>query len=339
MDEAISRSKKIEFARPSPSGLVHIFDSGTGVGCRYETVKRLSRDGSFSSVAAHYRKISEGLWSMRLGYFFSRDAEVCYPSSMIDGFYELEYFISPCQKVYQADALGRFPLDSQVVLCASAFNRSWMVPAGSRFSTYRFIFTREFLEENFFTDDALVRCSILRQLIDMERPSFNRKVSFEELVLLDDLEHLGTSRQTRMLQVISTKAKVLELFSKYFEIQITSPAPLESRNEFAAAIALMKQSVEDLFPGLEQLAKVSNVSVPTFKRRFKMLFFTTPEKYFRHLQMEEAEEYLRNGTMTIKEVAAYFGFVKHKNFSDCFMRVKGYAPSDVNNNELLQTLL
>ena len=328
MQEVIDGINRIEYIRLSPSTLLSLFRSGSGAFTKYENFKRVTIKHAHSSIVGNYRKISEGFWCMRFEYLFSRETEVCFTQSTGDSFYELEYFFLPVKSV--AESKGqRLPFDSQAVFSCSAYQKTWRINEGSKFSSYKFVFSKEFLEENLYTDDISREDTILQKIIPAQPSYYSRDIHKDEALLLEELDRTFTSEQAKLIQAISIKAKVLQLFCKFFELQAEPLDNYENDCAFANAIALMKQNIEETFPGLANLAKVSNVSIPTFKRRFKNLFSHTPEKYFRHLQMDEAERQLRKGTMNIKEVSAYLGYVNPKNFTECFKKVKGYLPSEI----------
>jgi AraC-like DNA-binding protein len=331
MQQVIEALNRIEYIRLSPSALLGLFRSGTGAITKYQNFKRLTINQAHSSIVGDYRKISEGFWCMRFEYLFSKETEVCFTKGLGDSFYELEYFFIPQNHGAGIHSRQKLPFDSQAVFSSSAYQKTWRINEGSTFSSYKFVFTKEFIEENFCTEDISLQDLVIQKLMNTQQPYFNRDMYKEESFLLKELDRIFTSEQAKLIQAISIKAKVLELFCKFFELQAEPFDHYESDSAFANAIALMKQNIEETFPGLADLAKVSNVSIPTFKRRFKNLFSHTPEKYFRHLQMDEAERQLRKGTMNIKEVAAYLGYVNPKNFTECFKKVKGYLPSDVKN--------
>jgi AraC-like DNA-binding protein len=146
--------------------------------------------------------------------------------------------------------------------------------------------------------------------------------------IIQDLINLSEKEKPHLLQTISLKTSAFQLFCKFFLMQV-SPAAYNEAEAFifSDAIRLLKTHVSRDFPGISALAAACYVSVPTFKRKFKTYFMTTPEKYYRQLQMEEAERLLQKPGMSVREVAGYFGYVSLQSFKAAFRKVRGYLPS------------
>ena len=119
----------------------------------------------------------------------------------------------------------------------------------------------------------------------------------------------------------------MQLLQIFFKEQLLSGiAPETDSSVFINVLSLLQQHTRKPFPGVEKLATAANMSVSSFKRKFTERFKTTPESYFRKMQMDEAEKLLKKPNSNIKEVAHHFGFASPQNFRTAFKKIKGYLP-------------
>ena len=98
----------------------------------------------------------------------------------------------------------------------------------------------------------------------------------------------------------------------------------------------LKQVVEyHLFDPLsiEELSGLANVSVPTFKRKFKQFFGESPGRYIRQKRMERARELLKINTDSITEVAFKCGYPDPGHFSKVFRQHVGLSPRQYRQSE------
>ena len=74
------------------------------------------------------------------------------------------------------------------------------------------------------------------------------------------------------------------------------------------------------FPGIDKLAKEFFISPTKLKRDFKARFNSTPFFYYRNLQMQIADKYLRENLYSKKQISDIFGFANQSNFISCYKR-------------------
>ena len=78
---------------------------------------------------------------------------------------------------------------------------------------------------------------------------------------------------------------------------------------------------------LDTLAATVKLSKYHFLREFKAATGQTPVAYINTVRIKRAERLLREGGMTVAEVAEACGFVSHSYFSKVFYRLQGVLPS------------
>lgn len=92
----------------------------------------------------------------------------------------------------------------------------------------------------------------------------------------------------------------------------------------------LKNMIEwHLFSNLsvEELAKLSNLSLSSFKREFKAEFNDTPNNYINLKKVEKAKELLRMTQMQISEIAYEVGFNDSLYFTRLFKKKTGTSPT------------
>lgn len=77
---------------------------------------------------------------------------------------------------------------------------------------------------------------------------------------------------------------------------------------------------------MDDLAALSNVSTPTFKRKFKQLFGESPGRYIKQKRMEKAAELLQISTDNITEIGYACGFQDSGYFAKVFKSHFGCSP-------------
>lgn len=79
---------------------------------------------------------------------------------------------------------------------------------------------------------------------------------------------------------------------------------------------------------LEQLAKLCNQSLSSFKREFKKEFDDSPTNYIIGKKIEKAQELLRMTSLSINEIAYEVGFQDQLYFTRLFKKRTGMTPSN-----------
>lgn len=79
--------------------------------------------------------------------------------------------------------------------------------------------------------------------------------------------------------------------------------------------------------GLDEVAKISNLSISQFSKRFKAKTNKTYVQFLNELRVESACTTLRNTNDTIQVIAGEVGFINLANFNRQFKKIKGISPS------------
>ena len=78
----------------------------------------------------------------------------------------------------------------------------------------------------------------------------------------------------------------------------------------------------------EHYANICGMSVSGFYHKFKRLIGVSPKKYFIKLKMEYTKELITFSNLSIKEIAARFGYENPMYFSYVFKQATGLSPSE-----------
>lgn len=81
-------------------------------------------------------------------------------------------------------------------------------------------------------------------------------------------------------------------------------------------------------PSLLELAQIVGVSDRNLRRGFKEVFGTTVFGYLTNIRMEQAEQLLRSGKLSVAEVANLSGYSQQGHFAAAFKRKFGITPKE-----------
>ncbi|MBD6619067.1 helix-turn-helix transcriptional regulator [Komarekiella sp. 'clone 1'] len=81
-------------------------------------------------------------------------------------------------------------------------------------------------------------------------------------------------------------------------------------------------------PSLLELSQIVGVSDRTLRRGFKEMFGTTVFGYLSNIRMEQAEQLLREGKLSVAEVANLSGYSQQGHFAAAFKRKFGITPRE-----------
>lgn len=89
---------------------------------------------------------------------------------------------------------------------------------------------------------------------------------------------------------------------------------------------------------MEELAFLTNLSLSSFKRRFKEVFQDTPAHYIKTRRLEKASKLLKINKLSITEVAYECAFSDIGGFSKSFKNHFGLTPSEYRQKYLLENI-
>ena len=78
---------------------------------------------------------------------------------------------------------------------------------------------------------------------------------------------------------------------------------------------------------IKELAQLTNLSLSSFKRKFKAVYQDSPANYFKQMRLKKAVELLSISDESIGQIAFDCGFKEIAHFSSCFKEKYGIPPS------------
>ncbi|MDB5135596.1 MAG: fold protein [Mucilaginibacter sp.] len=99
-------------------------------------------------------------------------------------------------------------------------------------------------------------------------------------------------------------------------------------NPLAAVEATLRECLLTRFPGISTLSKIHGISESKLKRDFKGYYNDTIFGFYRRLQMELAQHYLKEARYNKKQIAWMFSFANPSNFSACYKKYLKESCSD-----------
>jgi AraC-like DNA-binding protein len=143
---------------------------------------------------------------------------------------------------------------------------------------------------------------------------------FENPTLVnDDLLELKIKELILLLIQTKNAESVLEIISDLYSPNVVN---------FKKTIAL--HLYENL--SLEELAKLCNLSLSSFKRQFKTIFQDSPTNYINHKKIEKAKELLKISNLSVSEVSYRIGIQDPQYFTRFFKKNVGITPSNFKSN-------
>ena len=108
-----------------------------------------------------------------------------------------------------------------------------------------------------------------------------------------------------------------------------APAVEEAEPEFIVkARMLVEQHLGESEYGVEQLANDLCMERTGLYKKLKSLSDTTPVTFMRNVRLQRAAALLKEGQMTVNEIAESTGFASPSYFAKCFKKVYGVLPSE-----------
>lgn len=129
----------------------------------------------------------------------------------------------------------------------------------------------------------------------------------------------------------------MESLMKILLIELLQDTPEESAPQYPTAshweneivdraMQLISQNLHRKL-SLEELAELVHVSVPYLYKLFQVHLGTSPGKYIAKIRIEECKILLRNGQLSMGQIATRMGFSSQQQFSRQFSAICGISPT------------
>ena len=155
------------------------------------------------------------------------------------------------------------------------------------------------------------------------------KIMTDEIILRNKLELVGDGRGN-VYWFLTTKAplrnnsgEIVGIEGLTRDVRRTKNS-IEPYSEFRVCIDFMQENYMNSI-SINELAKLSCMSLSTFERKFKKHFGSSPNQYIKRLRLENACELLTAG-YNIQQVALDCGFCDQSYFTREFRILMGMTP-------------
>jgi YesN/AraC family two-component response regulator len=131
-------------------------------------------------------------------------------------------------------------------------------------------------------------------------------------------------------------AEMREIVNKFISTRSSGPRGDENEkaggldSETLKRLYLAKNHIDSNIEGkleLNDVLKIACMSRPTFAKYFKQIFHATFKNYVLDKKIEQAKHLLRQGSLSISEIAYSLGFTDPSHFSRVFKKSEGVPPS------------
>jgi two-component system cell cycle response regulator len=150
-----------------------------------------------------------------------------------------------------------------------------------------------------------------------------------------DFEHLNA----QISNLILNRNKIKEYFANSPLTHIKTIGYTKADKNFLEKLKMViDENLTNIDIDVERLAKIMNMSRPTFYRKIKALSNLTPHELIHITRLKKAAELLSEGNYKVYEVAGMIGYSLQTNFARDFHKQFGMTPSDyINDKQLKKT--
>ncbi|MCF1715085.1 AraC family transcriptional regulator [Flavihumibacter sp. RY-1] len=145
-------------------------------------------------------------------------------------------------------------------------------------------------------------------------------IYFESPELTNDAILTGKIRELVLLLVQTNYAKSInDLIDQLFSPQLASFREIIESHIFSSA------SINDL-------ARLTGMSLSSFKRHFEKIYQDSPAQYIQSRKIQEACNLLLRSSLSVREIAYRTGFQDPSHFTKVFRKWAGHSPMEFRNN-------
>lgn len=294
--------------------------------------RRITADEGFVRSVFHYEKLEEGCYLFLVDISARQDTLYRLKGDTATDYYCLSYQVSTGPVVRMPGKPQQHEKALSLPRVCSFYNHNYQYdvrfPGGARAQSALFCFTKEWLERSVDLEQIepdLDFMKVVQKAIDC-------------VVFLNN--HFYSNTLDELLRIVSTgtgdpfyslevKKLSLTLIHGLFRMIYRSQREPHARpTGIDAAIGYLRQHYRDGFPGLEKLAQIAHMTVPTFSRQFRKAAGRSAYDFFQELQMEYACERLKKGD-SVKEVAYTLGYASPGNFTRIFKKQYNITPGQL----------
>jgi len=224
-------------------------------------------------------------------------------------------------------------MQRKAVLFSTDLPRSGLIPKNASVKRLVFIFSKEWLHENFSEASDKIR-EIVNRLVKNNQPTFiNEEMLEDHYRLAHELISEVNNDNPRMIQI---KSKSLILVNDFLEKIVSRDSGIGNvfQTKHYAEIIKAEKILSDQYgkpcPDINEVAALCNMSASTLQRNFKVVFGKCIQTYCLEKKLALGKSMLMSRNKSISEIAYDLGYDKVNSFSKAFKKQYGILPRDVN---------
>ena len=221
-----------------------------------------------------------------------------------------------------------------VRLCSTGNSREMTYSRNTRIRKIGILAAASFLRRHFLKP---ILADLFRQA-NLSPNSYAEPVPFDNRGLLNDILRENDTGPLRHLHLHNRLLFLAERYLYGF-IYKSGPPPIDRGNwpnatekDLDALRVVMKtltSSKTQKFPSIESLSNLAMMSSTKLKTRFKQLYGMKLYEFYNHHRLLRAQQLLRAGSHSVKQVGNQIGFASLSNFAKAFKREFGVLPREI----------
>jgi len=171
----------------------------------------------------------------------------------------------------------------------------------------------------------------LKSLLKSESSFIVGPITYMTPEMINIISKIFQNKYEGTAKVLFMKSQVSELLAHFFSL-VTAPVKANENKEDTKKIMLAKDIITNNMekpPSLNELSMLIGMNSNKLKKNFKEMFGIPVFKYLQEERLTKAHSLLREGEMTVQEVAWFVGYESLSSFSNAFNKKFGLRPSEI----------
>ncbi len=289
----------------------------------------LNFNHNFADGNAHWDKIQNGLYIVKLDFTLKDDLTVIREQNKDQEYYLIKFQINDAYSIEHTieGETVEMGVSKKYGIVFSSPNTTTMISYKKDIPVNFFVI---FLSKQWVNDNILCDTSegfwqnalSSKETVHVYKPIDQRFISNIEAIYAggDLIGHLHT------LNLISS------ILSEFF-MEPEQKVVINKREAQEVDLSTFLDAKENLeyhwqeAPHMEEICEDTGLTESQFKKTFKKIFGRSPLKHYLNYRMQRAKELLLTGRYTIPEVSFMLGYENLTNFSKAFKKCLGMLPS------------
>ena len=186
--ELIDNKAYISLSPNSPGELFHILNNIPGVQTFSQEIKKIEHNLEIAAIYAIYKQVDEGLWYIKSKYDFHFATELVINADEAEPYYEMEYFLLEDGKL-SLSAGEAVSLKNKMMFSNSSKALKLHMDKGTCVTSYKFLFTKKFLDRNFYLNDPVLQESIPGGILNFKKLFIQEQYTMKKLFYCGNSTH------------------------------------------------------------------------------------------------------------------------------------------------------